>query len=81
MKFKCRVCNGTGMVENAYFEICRTWEEVGELDMYALSRSGDCKNCPTYYREKCGEGEFVPCSNCDGMGEMTVDLNLWEVVE
>ena len=67
------------MVRNDFFEICAAFARDGELEENGLDFEGDCKHCP--YHNLCNRGEEITCDNCDGKGEMIVDLRLWEVVE
>jgi len=71
MKLKCKMCNGTGLIPNPNFEECRrAWVGV---------KKGDCEHCPDHTRNLCNKGEKIACYNCNGMGYMEIDENLWEI--
>ena len=75
MKFKCKVCNGTGLIPNTDFEICRS----AEFREWAGIKEGDCEHCPEHFRNLCKKGEQIVCYNCNGNGYMEIDENLWEI--
>ena len=74
MKFRCRVCNGTGLIQNPYFEVCAKDKELGV-------KEGDCRTCPNYIKEQCRKGEFVVCDNCGGKGYLIIDEDVWKLDE
>ena len=77
MKFKCKVCNGTGLIPNTDFEICRS----AEFREWAGIKEGDCEHCPEHFRNLCKKGEQIVCYNCNGNGYMEIDENLWEIIK
>jgi len=74
MKFKCKVCNGTGLIQNPYFEVCANDKELGV-------KEGDCNHCPEVVKRACKEGEFTTCHNCGGKGYLIIDEDVWKLVE
>lgn len=72
---KCKICNGTGVVNNMYFEICARLDE--EVLAHYNMRQGECRKCP--FRSRCNEGEFTDCANCDGRGKLLLDERDWEI--
>ena len=77
MKFKCKMCGGSGQVENDAFEICKKMSKE-RREEYGI-KIGECNNCPFY--KDCHEGEYITCPYCMGKGYMEVDDEFWEVVK
>lgn len=62
----CRTCNGAGIVRNIGFEACKYDQDVQE---------GECDACP--WKDRCDDGEFETCTDCDGKGVMIFSSERW----
>lgn len=62
--YVCRICDGTGQIEDEYKEICPTCRGIGSLPCLKCSGTGKqkCSRCH-------GRGE-LRCSTCTGRGEI-----------
>jgi len=69
-KFVCKVCKGTGLVDNPAFEHCEKTDQI-------KCEKGDCENCPVYIKKECQRGEQIACENCYGTGQLLLNMDLW----
>lgn len=64
-------CQGTGTVQNDYFEYCRDMENPPK----------DCRECKIDFPEtftECCKGEIIACEGCNGTGKLILDSDEWE---
>jgi len=65
--YRCRTCNGTGLISNPWFEIClESGFDRGEMS---------CRECS--YRCSCSRGPEIKCGHCKD-GYLVVRLNEFE---
>lgn len=66
--FKCRVCDGKGVIDNPDFESCRN-EQVRK---HHGMKEGDCDHCDREVKSECNKGERISCTNdfCNNGMEM-----------
>ena len=71
--FECKVCGGTGRVENRDFERCKRDKNYEDF----VSDPGNCLCCDI--KLHCWNGEFLPCWKCDN-GRLVVEEKYFKLV-